>query len=259
MREEKRVVLGHMWTEDIPEGKKGLSGSTLKLIAVLSMVIDHFAASALALARKIHFGGKTPIGLFIGSKDFLILYRVMRYIGRIAFPIYCFMLVEGISRTRSKGKYVMRLFLFAVLSEIPFDLAIYQKIFYWGHQNVFFELALGVLGIWLIQILREKMKNFWVPFIGVSLVSAVVAELAGFDYGYMGIGCIMLLYLFCYAKVDQMIAGAVSFSWELTAPIAFLFLYFYNGKRGLQWKYFFYVIYPAHLLLYAGICYWMIH
>lgn len=88
--------------------KSGISAAVLKWIAVVTMVIDHFAASVYWLLPRYDFG----------------VYNIMRKIGRIAFPIYCFLLVEGFFHTRSRARYLRNCFLFALVSEIPFDMAI---------------------------------------------------------------------------------------------------------------------------------------
>ena len=106
---------------------KGLSGSTLKLIAIVSMLIDHVAAAVIV--RVLYAGHWT--------EQLYQIYRVMRSVGRIAFPIFCFFLVEGFEHTRDRKKYALRLFLFALISEIPFDLAFSAEILEVQYQNVF--------------------------------------------------------------------------------------------------------------------------
>ena len=99
----------------------GLSSFALKCIALITMIIDHVGA---------------------------ILYpeaRVLRIIGRIAFPIYAFLVAEGFYHTKNVKKYMLRLLLFALVSEIPFDLALTGQILEFGHQNVFFTLFAGLL------------------------------------------------------------------------------------------------------------------
>ena len=93
-----------------------MDGTVLKLIACLSMFIDHLGAVC-----------------FSGMMGF-------RIIGRLAFPIYCFLLVEGAVHTHDMKKYILRMGIFALISEVPFDLAFYHRLVYMGHQNVFFIL-----------------------------------------------------------------------------------------------------------------------
>lgn len=217
---------------------KGLSGSTLKIIAMISMLVDHFAVVLL--------------GNMIRGDAYDIVYRIMRlYIGRIAFPIFCFLLVEGFQRTGSRKKYAVRLFLSAFISEIPFDLAFYGKVWEIGHQNVFFTLGIGLLMMWGMEEAEKGCQSRWLAFFEKAvtfLLAAFAAELICCDYGAKGIIAIALLYLFRRSKREQLIAGCVAFLWEITAPLAFIPVAFYNGKRGLKLKYIFYAFYPVHLL-----------
>ena len=106
--------------------KKGcLSGSTLKIIAIIAMAIDHFAASiilyGILMQQNPSFLGH-PVSMTIPWWN---IYQVMRFIGRIGFPVFCFLLIEGFLHTSSKKKYATRLFLFALVSEFPFDYALF--------------------------------------------------------------------------------------------------------------------------------------
>lgn len=228
-----------------------LSGNALKWIAMITMLIDH---SAVVLI------GNTLLGGEIYSVDYLYafshpgllwkMYTVMRLIGRISFPIICFLLVEGFTHTRSVKDYAMRLAVFACVSEIPFDFAFYGTSFFWDSQNVGFTLLLGIgaLVMW---------KKFWnKPVFQVVSAGAfcMMANIIDCDYGAFGVFLIVLLYALRENRRWQSIFGALSVLWENTAPIAFLLTYFYNGERG-KWngKYFFYAFYPLHLLILAGI------
>ncbi|MCR4618242.1 MAG: conjugal transfer protein TraX [Lachnospiraceae bacterium] len=154
------------------KSKNGLTGSAVKLIAIICMFIDHAAASVyqgLYNAGRLSFasesssfldavsGGPMNNGL-LGDKAFLI-YLLLRAIGRVSFPIYCFFIVEGYKYTRSKTKYLLRLLIFALVSEIPFNLAIFGRWFYPMYQNVFFTLAIGLAMIWGIDVLGSKRFN----------------------------------------------------------------------------------------------------
>ena len=119
----------------------GISGSTLKLIAVFSMLVDH--AGATVLRTLCHLPSITAVP---GRQTFFVsAYNLSRSIGRIAFPIFCFLLVEGFLHTRSAAKYAFRMLLFAVVSEIPFDLALKGAWYYPEKQNVYVTLLIGLL------------------------------------------------------------------------------------------------------------------
>lgn len=225
-----------------------MSGSTLKIIAIVTMLIDHMAATVL-----LGYINRLAQMQQTGQMEQLVTsYHVMRSIGRIAFPIFCFLLCEGFFHTRNQGQYAGRLFVFALLSEIPFDLAIFQQLT-WEHQNVFFTLLIGYLTIWAMHIFCRKLRQLPVQmFLANALVlfaGANAAELLGTDYGRSGVVLIAIFYLLHEKRVLSCIAGYISFIWEAWCFPAFLMIPLYNGKRGLSIKYLFYAFYPAHLLL----------
>ena len=235
--------------------RRSFSGTALKTIACITMLIDHIGASC------IEAGILTP-GLDIGtlSRDNLSaypLYRldmVLRSTGRLAFPIFCFLLVEGFVHTHDVKKYVRRLFLFALISEVPFDLAFFRTPFALDHQNVYWTLALGVLAM-------AGLKHFEKPdgsasWKGLLCVAGctLAALLACTDYDGIGVLIICALYLTRGDRKRQCIVGAVLFAWEFTAPLAFVLVWFYNGQRGRctpAMQKVFYWFYPVHLLVLA--------
>jgi hypothetical protein len=191
-----------------------------------------------------------------------VVYRTLRNIGRIAFPIFCFLLVEGFQRTSNLKKYALRLGAFALISEIPFDLAFSSSLLEFHYQNVYFTLFLGLLTMTGCAAVETKFaENIWAKTICSLLVLFAgmgAAELLQTDYGMLGILCIMVLYIFRKNRLFQAVAGALSFCWwELPAVLAFIPIYFYNGKRGWKIKYFFYLFYPVHLLLLAVVCHFL--
>ncbi len=244
------------------EKKFGLSGSTLKWIAIITMLIDHIGASVLTkrlLYMKWYpeeFGGVTSEYVEQFNNLYYIM-RATRIIGRIAFPIFCFLLVEGFLRTKNLKKYMLRMTLFALLAEIPFDLVFAGKTFYWGYQNVMITLLIGMFTMYGCKVIEEKVPGKVGRFVACGacfVAGAVVADFLKTDYGARGIIPIMVLYFLRHFKVYQMIGGAISFVWELPASLSFLFIGFYNGKRGMRMKYFFYLFYPLHLFLLYLIC-----
>ncbi len=149
--------------------RKGIPGSTLKIIAIITMFIDHVGAAVFEPyiydylenngpdQAKAAICSKLPWfwADWMGNVDVLSnIDMTLRSIGRIAFPIFCFLLVEGFLHTHDLKKYLTRLFAFALISDIPFDFAFFGKIGL-DHQNVFFTLFFGVLALAAIDRVRR--------------------------------------------------------------------------------------------------------
>lgn len=230
--------------------RKGLTGSVLKWIAIITMLIDH---TAVALIEN---------GIFVSSslsltgeqwRSWYMIYWIMRLIGRLGFPIFCFLLVEGFCHTRNVKKYMLRLGIFALISEVPFDLACFRSVFYPSYQNVYFTLLIGVATLCGIKYFEgESIKNRFLRILSL-LAGLAAAYVLRTDYNMFGVLLIEVLYLFREQEVKRDIfAGIVllcSSLTEITALLVFIPMHFYNGQRGRQMKYFFYVFYPAHLLI----------
>ena len=240
-----------------PRRSFSFSGTALKTIACITMLVDHIGASC------IEAGILTP-GLDVGtlSQDTLSaypLYRldmVLRFTGRLAFPLFCFLLVEGFIHTHDVKRYVQRLLLFGLLSEVPFDLAFFRTPFAPQHQNVYWTLALGVLA--MAGLKRFEKENGLPGWQGLVWAGgcAVLALASNTDYHAIGVLIICTLYLTRADRKRQCLAGAVLFLFELTAPLAFVLVLFYNGQRGAcspLLKKAFYWFYPVHLLVLAMI------
>lgn len=227
--------------------KKGFSGNALKLIAVITMFIDHIGAVIVERAL-ILYGGDYAL-----YERLLTVDGILRSIGRISFPIYCFLLVEGFLHTKNIGKYMLRLALSAFISEIPFNLALTGKVINPYYQNIFFTLLTGLIVIYGVDRIwsRERQTKVLRICLCIFVVCAgtFFAEFANMDYGAMGILPIVVLYLFRHNRFNQAIAGVIAFSWEFPAPFAYLPVLAYNGQRGKGNKYLFYIFYPVHLLI----------
>jgi hypothetical protein len=181
--------------------------------------------------------------------------------------------VEGFHYTRSRGKYALRLFVFALLSELPFDLALQQSFFDMSYNNVFWTLLIGLLTIWgadtLVQkvqqsVQKESRQRFRIGAarIFALICGALVAQLLATDYGAGGVFAIYIMYLFYEQRMagfaTMVVAlGLLSSTIEFAALLMLVPLHFYNGTRGRQMKYFFYAFYPVHLLLLALLGYAM--
>lgn len=205
-----------------------LNSFTLKMIAIICMIIDH-------------------VGYIFFPNTI-----IFRAIGRIAFPIFCFLIVEGFHHTRSHMNYLIRLTIFALLSEIPFDLAFLGTLFDWQHQNVFFTLALGLASIFCL----EEMNNRRIYAFPLILMWGA-AYFIHCDYGIGGVIFICMLYLTRETPWMRFLLSALVLYlfWgklELVGLFAILLIAFYNEKKGPSAQMIFYWFYPVHLLvLYA--------
>ena len=212
--------------------KKGdgrMTTFVLKIIAIVTMFIDHIG-----------------YGLFPNC-------LILRLIGRISFPIFAYLIAEGFVHTKDVKKYLLRLGVFAVLSEIPFDLVSTGKALEFGHQNIFFTLFLGLTAILIVS----KTQNIVLKF-GAVFVFAIVATLLRTDYQSTGVIMIALFYIFRERKLEKFFAVAVlvlvmSGTVQWFCLLSFIPIALYNGKQGPKMKLFFYLFYPLHLLLIYGI------
>ncbi len=217
----------------------------LKLIALVCMTIDHAA-----------------VLLVSGS-----WYWPMRYIGRIAFPIYCFLLVEGYAHTRSRGNYLARLLAFFLISEVPFDLAFRHQWFNPSYQNVMLTLAIGLVTVWGADRCPRWLEGRTgrpLPRWGEALLAAVIA-IAGYCAGelfmtdYAGGGVLMILAFYLLRQHPICLTAALAFLmyWffgqvELPGLLALIPIFLYNGRPGKRLpgvvgRYGFYAYYPMHL------------
>ena len=236
----------------------GLDGTALKYIAMVSMLIDHIGAVVMEYL-VFYRGGLDSLQPILHSPEGAAIYRgirLLRMLGRAAFPIYCFLLVEGFLHTRSRKKYGIRLLFFAFLSEIPFNLAVSNRLWSLEYQNVFFELAVGLLVLKGLELAKGLAPVSRELAAGTVLLSGgLLALFMRTDYDITGILLIGAFYWFGGTRKGRTAAaGILGFleSWEVTYGAGILSavpLFFYNGKRGKgRNKYLFYWFYPAHLM-----------
>ena len=239
-----------------------ISGSVLKMVAITTMLIDHLGAGLLL--PLLSLPPTSPLSSSGHGISFLFhrylltyeFYSLLRIIGRSAFPIFCFLLVEGLLHTSSRGKYLLRLLLFSFLSEIPFNLALFGGLRNANHQNVFFTLTIGLAVIWgMDEILhsdhllrfREKGLRFHeknrlfhekdrfflqkkgglpsellsiLPYafcLLLVLLGAGLASLLHTDYGAIGVLLIVLFY--CFRK-HRLLASFLG--WSLLSATLYL-------------------------------------
>lgn len=220
-----------------------LDGTTLKLIAMISMVFDH--------AGDMFF----PDVMW------------PRMIGRLAMPIFSFFIAEGFSHTRDRKKYLCRLGIFALISEIPFDLAFEGKIEF-SHQNIMLSFFLAVVALMLYDWIQGGTKSevnhasIGKTVLGVIAVAAIAALslLLRADYTIFAVIAVFLFYVLRQKHPLVRTGVGVAFlaltrtvGYYCTTGLSFIPLAMYNGKKGKGLKWLFYGFYPGHLLLLAAI------
>ena len=219
-----------------------MSSFVLKIIAIITMFIDH-------------------LGYAIFGK-----FSYFNYIGRLSFPIFAFQISEGYIHTKNLKKYFLRLFLFALVSQIPFMLfhSIISSDF---SLNIFFTLFLGLLSIYIYDECKYK-------FLGIiaSVLLALIAQFSHCDYGAYGVAIILIFYIFknniITSSMFFIIATLIRYFLPCIKygifPKKYLYLFIctiipclffaaYNGKKGKNTKYLLYLFYPIHLILIYGI------
>lgn len=222
-----------------------MTSTKLKIIACITMLIDHMS-------------------IFINYNTQRTLYILLRSIGRLSFPIFAFLIAEGFYHTRHAKKYMLRLLIFAFISEIPYDLAFNNQVFFWGNNNIFFTLVLGLLSLMIYK---------WNNLVGfcAAIGLGYIANITYMDYGIYGVMLIFLFYVLRFSFFAQMggltlimVINVVqrymrypghSISLQAFAVFSAIILSFYNGEKGRDIRYFFYIFYPGHLIILAFIKY----
>lgn len=256
-----------------------MTSFTMKIIAIIAMTLDHFVFT---------IGQAGLINIFnMSMHSSAQIIEIMGDVGRLAFPLFAFMIAEGSRKTHNIKKYAGRLAIFAIISE-PF--------FYFAHnykasvtfkdfllnlaelrlENVFFTLAISVFAIYICQIIKSKSPEKWKYwFIPIMLAFGLIASFFNMDYSIYGVILIMALYVcrsrkasiiviilwsiivygiggligseLCWPQIQSVLCRTVG------AALSCLPIWFYNGKRGRNTKWLFYIYYPAHLFILAVI------
>ena len=222
--------------------KKCLSNFDLKLIAIITMTIDH-------------------IGVVFGTP----LYNFLRVVGRLSFPIFAFLLTEGYVHTKSFSKYFLKLLVLAVISEIIYNYVFFGSFIYRGANNIFFTLALGLLTLFLLDKSKGLIKRYFkdkvdlffilpITYLLIIVIMGLMGEFLNFSYGMLGILVISFFYLFkdnfplvvISVSLSTLILGE---GMQYFSLFSLILIYFYNQKLGKKSKLFFYLYYPLHILV----------
>ncbi|MCL2080988.1 MAG: conjugal transfer protein TraX [Oscillospiraceae bacterium] len=230
-----------------------MTSFTLKWLAVITMLIDHVGVALIP--------GGTPA------------YFVCRAVGRLAMPLFAFMIAEGYFYTKNYGKYMSRLIIFAFISEIPFDLILRGRFPSWDNQSIMVTFVVALAGLYFFDRFAAADKRF--SALLALLASAFAAQLFNADYGAYGILIVFVFYFYrgrprllaawySAAVIIFAVLGAVSempytnnvilsllTGFALFSLIPIL-LYSKHRKKGYTapvWQYFFYIFYPAHMMI----------
>lgn len=248
-----------------------LTGSSLKLIAIFSMVIDHTCKIVLQWLLANYWGAMVDQGQ-MSWEQFQKIDGWIRFdlqsIGTIAFPLFCFLLSEGFQHTGSRARYIVSMLVFALLSELPFDIGFFSAYsamegtfpFYLSYQNVFFTLFLGLLTLVCLERFSHssrsgsgKIRPVFLQVLSIAFFS-LLAELIRCDYGMQGICFIAAFYVCRGHRIGQVLLfllaymGTTGNQPPLCTLLACLLILLYNGQRGkLKLKYCFYAFYPIHI------------
>ena len=236
----------------------GLTSNMLRLLAVIFMISDHVWATYMSFGNW------------------------MTYVGRLAFPIFAFQIAEGFMHTKSFKKYSLRLLVFALISELPFNLFYSSRWFNPYHQNVLFTLLLGLMAIKVIDNLKKNHRPKDIALSVLWLLLIVIGSVLGFvDYGFLGMLTVVMFYIFRdfpFAWLCQLIGMvyiniiffegqvipteifgiAVEIPTQAFAVFSLIPIWLYGGRKGISNKvlqYGFYAFYPVHMIILALIRY----
>lgn len=213
----------------------------IKILAIILMLIDH-------------------IGLFFFPQDYMF-----RIVGRLSFPLFAWLIANGARHTNNINAYTIRIFLFAVLSQLPYVLANEQTGFPYANLNVLFTLGFGLLAIFFIK--QTRNRQWWLL---ITVLCAAAAQILEADYGAVGVVSVVAYYLFfntlgslmtaqfvIYAFPFLFLAGYRNAPFEPLALFSLCIIALYNKKEGIKAKYLFYIIYPLqYLFFYVAMKLW---
>lgn len=211
-------------------------GFILKVVAIITMVIDHLSA---ALENNI-----SPT-----------IYELGRTIGRTSFPLFAYMIAVGYRKTKDKKKYLLRLLLVGILSEPFFDYLLFYKYFEKSYNNIFFTLFLGLLALVISGEIKKIIENKILKFAIEALIVLIIsffAEYVHTDYGFYGVFLIYTFHLYLEFRKKEFIT--IPFFYGITQTIfvfpAYILILLDNKKKGRHIsKYFTYLFYPGHIII----------
>ena len=227
---------------------KFLNSSMLKLIAIAAMLLDHITKFYFFHFTRVTATWPTAT-LFTIAGRAISFHQLLLMFGKFAFPLFAYQLIVGFEKTHDRKKYGIRLFILALVSEIPFDLMTHWTLFDSQHNNVIITLFMGFLALCSLEYFKhDRIISFL-----VVLTLFMASRYMNADYRTAGFLYILLIYGLRKEKILQCIVSPVLLPMKLMVFLSLVLTVFYNGKRGFLkapfWKYFFYAFYPLHMLV----------
>ena len=241
---------------------RGITGTGLKLIAVITMLLDHIGGCILEpyctnrIPAELVGNPGALAAWMTANRDVAVVNLTMillRLIGRFAFPIFVFLLVEGFTHTRNVWKYALNLLIFGLIAEIPFNLAHSGYVLLAEYQSVYFTLFMGLLCIYVISLIEKIRAWYAFPLMMAAVgMFGAAAHFLRTDYAATGVLTIAVMYIF--REKRKLAFGLGCFVLMISSPLEIVALFMlipiarYNGERGMKVsKYLFYAFYPVHL------------
>lgn len=236
-----------------------INGHVLKLFACAAMFIDHLTYILLENVSPVT--GRMPV---FTLEHGVLLDVIGRAIGRSAMPIFCFLIAEGYCHTHSKARYLLRLVVFAVISQLPFYLMNYYTSMTWRDLNVMVTFVYAFLALWIVD---HVLAGYWesgerAPLQLAWRIPVTAAAVGGLcylsdmvtpcDYGWGGILTVVVFYLLRRQRMAALVLAYIILvlrsEAELYCVPGLALIWLYNGQRGAQRKFLFYWFYPLHIL-----------
>lgn len=245
-----------------------VSADGLKMFACITMMVQTIGITVIEKGL-IHLDRYTQAELsqaMAEDSHLMVLAgvgSVMQLVGGLALPIFAFLLVEGFRQTSDYRRYLLTMAAFALLSEVPFDLANSLRPLDWSGQNALVTMCVCLLMLYFLKMVQDKMaqdkmaqdKKWFLRFAAqfvIVLCSVVWVALLRAQYGFCMVLLVAVFYVFYAKNALKIILGILISLLYVTGPLAFYGIGCYNGQRKDKVpKYMYYMLYPLHLLVFG--------
>lgn len=238
--------------------KIGISSNALKNIAVVSMVCDHIGYRLIEHGLLKDYDLSQDIVRLLADpsvRNYVLLDAILRGVGRIAYPIFAYLIVVSFLKTRSVYHFLARMLIFAVIAEVPFDLFWARNVINFEHQNVLFTYFLGLLAILCIDRMWKKELHHKSLTIGAVALCIASGYILHVDYDFVGVLVIVLFYIFrshsLYRDISIVMVLTLQYLLDVISCVSVVLIRICSGEyhKAKRFRYFFYWFYPIHMLI----------